>query len=196
MLNPKFNAIISWGKKCIIKSPFIEFCHRFPFIFTHFWSSIFGVRPLNSCIISKKSSCDSVWFSYTNRKLGDGLFLQCCREVASGYPEITFDSMIVDNTTMQVTTQIQLKQHLLVCLNVNSNTALCSQLVSKPQQFDVMVMPNLYGNVVSNVCAGLVGGPGLVPGANYGQAYAVFETVSVDAALVRNVVLNPFTNIQ
>lgn len=53
-----------------------------------------------------------------------------------------------------------------------------AQLVSKPQQFDVMVMPNLYGNVVSNVCAGLVGGPGLVPGANYGNAYAVFETVS------------------
>lgn len=51
--------------------------------------------------------------------------------------------------------------------------------MSKPQQFDVMVMPNLYGNVVSNVCAGLVGGPGLVPGANYGHVYAVFETVSV-----------------
>ncbi|XP_046895628.1 isocitrate dehydrogenase [NAD] subunit gamma, mitochondrial [Hypomesus transpacificus] len=85
-------------------------------------------------------------------KLGDGLFLQCCREVASGYPDITFDSMIVDNTTMQ--------------------------LVSKPEQFDVMVMPNLYGNVVSNVCAGLVGGPGLVPGANYGRDYAVFETAT------------------
>ncbi|XP_035238081.1 isocitrate dehydrogenase [NAD] subunit gamma, mitochondrial isoform X1 [Anguilla anguilla] len=85
-------------------------------------------------------------------KLGDGLFLQCCKEVASGYPDITFDSMIVDNTTMQ--------------------------LVSKPQQFDVMLMPNLYGNVVSNVCAGLVGGPGLVPGANYGRAYAVFETAT------------------
>ncbi|KAM8864076.1 isocitrate dehydrogenase [NAD] subunit gamma, mitochondrial [Spinachia spinachia] len=85
-------------------------------------------------------------------KLGDGLFLQCCREVASDYPDLTFDSMIVDNTTMQ--------------------------LVSKPQQFDVMVMPNLYGNVVSNVCAGLVGGPGLVPGANYGRDYAVFETAT------------------
>lgn len=51
------------------------------------------------------------------------------------------------------------------------------QLVSRPQQFEVMVMPNLYGNVVSNVCAGLVGGPGLVPGANYGKEYAVFEMV-------------------
>ncbi|KAJ3586629.1 hypothetical protein NHX12_013025 [Muraenolepis orangiensis] len=85
-------------------------------------------------------------------KLGDGLFLQCCNEVASGYPDIKFDSMIVDNTTMQ--------------------------LVSNPEQFDVMVMPNLYGNVVSNVCAGLVGGPGLVPGANYGRDYAVFETAT------------------
>ncbi|KAG9269101.1 isocitrate dehydrogenase NAD subunit gamma, mitochondrial-like [Astyanax mexicanus] len=85
-------------------------------------------------------------------KLADGLFLQCCKEVASGYPDITFDSMIVDNTTMQ--------------------------LVSKPHQFDVMVMPNLYGNVVSNVCAGLVGGPGLVPGANLGSDYAVFETAT------------------
>ncbi|XP_066473993.1 isocitrate dehydrogenase [NAD] subunit gamma, mitochondrial isoform X1 [Tiliqua scincoides] len=85
-------------------------------------------------------------------KLGDGLFLQCCKEVAAGYPDITFDSMIVDNTTMQ--------------------------LVSRPQQFDVMVMPNLYGNIVNNVCAGLVGGPGLVPGANYGRDYAVFETAT------------------
>ncbi|KAI2649724.1 Isocitrate dehydrogenase [NAD] subunit gamma 1, mitochondrial [Labeo rohita] len=85
-------------------------------------------------------------------KLADGLFLQCCKEVASGYPDIEFDSMIVDNTTMQ--------------------------LVSRPHQFDVMVMPNLYGNVVSNVCAGLVGGPGLVPGANYGRDYAVFETAT------------------
>uniref|UniRef100_A0A2K5Q9I2 Isocitric dehydrogenase subunit gamma n=1 Tax=Cebus imitator TaxID=2715852 RepID=A0A2K5Q9I2_CEBIM len=85
-------------------------------------------------------------------KLGDGLFLQCCREVAAGYPQITFENMIVDNTTMQ--------------------------LVSRPQQFDVMVMPNLYGNIVNNVCAGLVGGPGLVAGANYGHVYAVFETAT------------------
>ncbi|CAL8366866.1 unnamed protein product [Lota lota] len=83
-------------------------------------------------------------------KLGDGLFLECCKEVASGYPDIAFDSIIVDNATMQ--------------------------LVSRPQQFDMMVMPNLYGNVVSNVCAGLVGGPGLVPGANHGDDYALFET--------------------
>nr|XP_060148553.1 isocitrate dehydrogenase [NAD] subunit gamma, mitochondrial isoform X1 [Globicephala melas] len=85
-------------------------------------------------------------------KLGDGLFLQCCKAVAARYPQITFENMIVDNTTMQ--------------------------LVSRPQQFDVMVMPNLYGNIVNNVCAGLVGGPGLVAGANYGHVYAVFETAT------------------
>ncbi|XP_007515947.2 isocitrate dehydrogenase [NAD] subunit gamma, mitochondrial-like [Erinaceus europaeus] len=85
-------------------------------------------------------------------KLGDGLFLQCCRDVASSYPQISFEGMIVDNTTMQ--------------------------LVCKPQQFDVMVMPNLYGNIVNNVCTGLVGGAGLVPSANYGHKYAVFETAA------------------
>ncbi|XP_019346472.1 isocitrate dehydrogenase [NAD] subunit gamma, mitochondrial isoform X8 [Alligator mississippiensis] len=91
-------------------------------------------------------------YSSLEHELGDGLFLQCCREVAAAYPNIAFESMIVDNTTMQ--------------------------LVSCPQQFDVMVMPNLYGNIVNNVCAGLVGGPGLVPGANYGRDYAVFETAT------------------
>lgn len=60
--------------------------------------------------------------------------------------------------------------------------------MSRPQQFDVMVMPNLYGNVVSNVCAGLVGGPGLVPGANYGRDYAVFETVRAHHFLVRRTI--------
>ncbi|XP_052362673.1 isocitrate dehydrogenase [NAD] subunit gamma, mitochondrial-like isoform X2 [Oncorhynchus keta] len=100
-------------------------------------------------------------------KLGDGLFLQCCKEVAAGYPDIAFDAMIVDNTTMQ--------------------------LVSKPQQFDVMVMPNLYGNVVSNVCAGLVGGPGLVPGANYGTDYAVFEcgTRNTGKSIANGNIANP-----
>lgn len=66
------------------------------------------------------------------------------------------------------------------CLFISDAFSNCCmfQLVSKPHQFDVMVMPNLYGNVVSNVCSGLVGGPGLVPGANYGRDYAVFETVN------------------
>jgi isocitrate dehydrogenase (NAD+) len=82
-------------------------------------------------------------------KLGDGLFLECCRHVSKKYPDIKFDTMIVDNT--------------------------CMQLVSKPQQFDVMVMPNLYGNIVANVCTGLVGGAGIVAGSNYAEDCAVFE---------------------
>eukprot|EP00095_Tigriopus_kingsejongensis_P005350 maker-scaffold34_size539781-snap-gene-0.18 protein:Tk05350 transcript:maker-scaffold34_size539781-snap-gene-0.18-mRNA-1 annotation:"isocitrate dehydrogenase subunit mitochondrial precursor" len=82
-------------------------------------------------------------------KLGDGLFLRSCEEVAEMYPNIKFDKMIVDNTTMQ--------------------------LVSKPQQFDVMVMPNLYGNIIDNLATGLVGGAGLVAGASYSADVAVFE---------------------
>ena len=82
-------------------------------------------------------------------KLGDGLFLKCCREVAQLYPEITFESMIVDNA--------------------------CMQLVSNPQQFDVMVMPNLYGNILANLAAGLVGGAGVVAGEGYSQDCVVFE---------------------
>ncbi|KAL1928232.1 hypothetical protein VTP01DRAFT_3148 [Rhizomucor pusillus] len=84
-------------------------------------------------------------------KLGDGLFLQTCRDIAQEYKEagIQFTDMIVDNASMQ--------------------------LVSRPQQFDVLVMPNLYGSILSNVGAALVGGPGIIPGANYGREYAVFE---------------------
>lgn len=85
-------------------------------------------------------------------KLGDGLFLRCCGEVAKDYPDIEYNSMIIDNC--------------------------CMQLVSNPQQFDVMVMPNLYGNIVSNIGASLVGGPGIVPGENVGGDYAVFESGS------------------
>uniref|UniRef100_A0A8C9Q4J3 Isopropylmalate dehydrogenase-like domain-containing protein n=1 Tax=Spermophilus dauricus TaxID=99837 RepID=A0A8C9Q4J3_SPEDA len=100
-------------------------------------------------------------------KLGDGLFLQCCREVSSRYPQLILEGMIVDNATMQ--------------------------LVSQPQQFDVMVMPNLYGNVINNICTGLVGGPGLVPGANYGRLYAIFETASRHTAknLAHKNITNP-----
>lgn len=84
-------------------------------------------------------------------KLGDGLFLNTCKAVAEEYKSsgIAFDSMIVDNTSMQ--------------------------LVSKPQQFDVMVMPNLYGNIISNIGSALVGGPGVVAGSNLGAEYALFE---------------------
>lgn len=84
-------------------------------------------------------------------KLSDGLFLECFYNVAKGYPEITADDRIVDNA--------------------------CMQLVMRPEQFDVMLMENLYGDILSDLCAGLVGGLGLVPGANIGEQGAVFEAV-------------------
>jgi isocitrate dehydrogenase (NAD+) len=82
-------------------------------------------------------------------KLADGLFLESCREVATKYPGIKYNEIIVDNC--------------------------CMQLVSKPEQFDVMVTPNLYGNLVANTAAGIAGGTGVMPGGNVGQDYAVFE---------------------
>ncbi|HZT57098.1 MAG TPA: isocitrate/isopropylmalate dehydrogenase family protein, partial [Pyrinomonadaceae bacterium] len=84
-------------------------------------------------------------------KLSDGLFLQCFRNVSKEYPEIEADDKIVDNA--------------------------CMQLVMRPEQFDVMLLENLYGDIVSDLCAGLVGGLGLVPGANIGELGAVFEAV-------------------
>jgi len=84
-------------------------------------------------------------------KLGDGLFLRCAREVALEYPEIEYREMIVDNAAMQ--------------------------LVMRPERFDALLMPNLYGDIVSDLVAGLVGGLGIVPGANFGERHAVFEAV-------------------
>lgn len=82
-------------------------------------------------------------------KLGDGLFMRKCEEIAKLYPRTQFEKMIVDNTTMQ--------------------------LVSNPNQFDVMVAPNLYGNIIDNIASGLVGGAGVVAGASYSSEHAVFE---------------------
>ncbi|MFZ9886389.1 MAG: isocitrate/isopropylmalate dehydrogenase family protein [Myxococcota bacterium] len=84
-------------------------------------------------------------------KKGDGFFLSCCREVASEYPEIAFEDAIID--------------------------ACCMKLVTNPQQFDVLLMENLYGDIVSDLCAGLVGGLGVVPGSNLGEQGAIFEAV-------------------
>src|SRR6266567_6506221 len=84
-------------------------------------------------------------------KMSDGLFLRCCREVAKEYPEITYGEHIIDNT--------------------------CMQLVMNPYQYDVLVMENLYGEILSDLCAGLVGGLGLVPSANLGEGCAIFEAV-------------------
>jgi len=84
-------------------------------------------------------------------KLSDGLFLKCCREVSSDFQEIRYNELIVDNA--------------------------CMQLVMRPETFDVLVLPNLYGDIVSDLAAGLVGGLGIVPGANLGERHAIFEAV-------------------
>lgn len=84
-------------------------------------------------------------------KLTDGLFLNCCREIKEQYPNIEYNEILVDNA--------------------------CMQLVQHPEQFDVMVLPNLYGDIVSDLCAGLIGGLGVAQGANIGKDYAVFEPV-------------------
>src|SRR5205085_7192632 len=84
-------------------------------------------------------------------KTTSGLFLKVAREVAARYPEIAMNEMIVDNC--------------------------CMQLVMNPQQFDVIVTTNLFGDIISDLCAGLVGGLGLAPGANIGTEAAIFEAV-------------------
>ncbi|MGB6872855.1 MAG: isocitrate/isopropylmalate dehydrogenase family protein [Dehalococcoidia bacterium] len=82
-------------------------------------------------------------------KFSDGLFLDTAREVAKGYSDIEFSDMLVD--------------------------AICMELVRKPQMFDVLVLPNLYGDIISDLCAGLVGSMGVAPGANIGDEVAIFE---------------------
>jgi len=84
-------------------------------------------------------------------KLSDGLFLRCSRNISKEYPEITYGEHIVDNT--------------------------CMQLVMNPYQYDVLVMENLYGDIISDLCAAFVGGLGLVPSANLGDSCAIFEAV-------------------
>ena len=84
-------------------------------------------------------------------KVSDGLFLDCCRAVAREFPGIEYDELIVDNAALQ--------------------------LVMRPQRFDVLLLPNLYGDIVSDLCAGLVGGLGVAPGANLGGEGGIFEAV-------------------
>lgn len=84
-------------------------------------------------------------------KLSDGLFLECFYNVAKEYPDIESDDKIIDNC--------------------------CMQLVMRPEQFDMLVLENLYGDIVSDLCAGLIGGLGLAPGSNIGEQGAVFEAV-------------------
>lgn len=84
-------------------------------------------------------------------KLSDGLFLKCARRIAENYPDVRYEEQIVD--------------------------AACMRLVTNPGAFDVLLLENLYGDIVSDLCAGLVGGLGVVPGANYGERGAIFEAV-------------------
>ncbi|HWF66837.1 MAG TPA: isocitrate/isopropylmalate family dehydrogenase, partial [Acidobacteriaceae bacterium] len=84
-------------------------------------------------------------------KMSDGLFLRCARDVAKKYPDIIYGEHLVDNT--------------------------CMQLVTNPYQYDVLLLENLYGDIISDLCAAFVGGLGLVPGANLGKDCAIFEAV-------------------
>jgi len=103
-------------------------------------------------------------------KLSDGLFIECSKSVSKNYPEIEYQEIIVDNLAMQ--------------------------LVMRPQQFDVLLLSNLYGDIVSDLCAGLVGGLGVVPGANLGDRYAVFESVHGSAPdIAGKGIANPLATI-
>lgn len=103
-------------------------------------------------------------------KLSDGLFLECAQEIAKRYPDIEYEEVIVDNLAMQ--------------------------LVLNPNQFDILLLTNLYGDIVSDLCAGLVGGLGMVPGANLGDEYAVFEAVHGSApAIAGKGIANPIAVI-
>jgi len=103
-------------------------------------------------------------------KFSDGLFLEVAREVAKKYPEIEFEDRIVDN--------------------------MCMQLVQKPELYDVLVLPNLYGDILSDLCAGLVGGLGVAPGANIGTNGALFEATHGSAPKYKGLnKLNPVAMI-
>src|SRR5206468_2943177 len=92
-------------------------------------------------------------------KFSDGLFLSTAREVAQDYPDVRFEDRIVDNLSMQ--------------------------LVQRPEEYDVLVLPNLYGDIISDLCAGLIGGLGVAPGANIGDHAAVFEATHGSAPKYR-----------
>ncbi len=126
-----------------------------------------GVVESLKIITEKASTRISRWaFEYARRvnrkkvhaihkanimKLSDGLFIRCSRNISKEYPEITYGEHIVDNT--------------------------CMQLVTNPYQYDMLLLENLYGDIVSDLCAAFVGGLGLVPGANFGDECAIFEAV-------------------
>lgn len=115
--------------------------------------SIFGSRRIAKYSFEyarkyKRSKVTAVHKSNI-QKFSDGLFLRVCTEVAKDYPDVEFEERIVDN--------------------------LCGQLVKRPHEYDILCLPNLYGDIVSDLCAGLIGGLGIAPGANIGDDIAVFE---------------------
>ncbi len=107
--------------------------------------------PELNLVIVRENTESSCGHKANIMKLSDGLFLDCFRKVAAEFPDIQADDKIIDNA--------------------------CMQLVMRPEQFDVMLLENLYGDIVSDLCAGLIGGLGLVPGANIGEKGAMFEAV-------------------
>jgi len=103
-------------------------------------------------------------------KMTDGLFLSCVREISKDYPKIQYEEGIVDST--------------------------CMQLVTNPYQYDVLVMGNLYGDIISDLCAGLIGGLGVAPGANFGDGCAIFESVHGSAPdIAGENIANPIASI-
>ncbi|MBI4299886.1 MAG: isocitrate/isopropylmalate dehydrogenase family protein [Chloroflexi bacterium] len=122
-----------------------------------------GIKPISvtntkkivnfSFNYARKYNRKQVWAVHKAniQKYTDGLFLKVAREVAKNYPDIKFDDRIVDN--------------------------MCMQLVQRPEESDILVLPNLYGDILSDLCAGLIGGLGVAPGANIGDDYAVFEAI-------------------
>lgn len=106
------------------------------------------MRECNVC------KCTVVLTRILFRRMSDGLFLRCCRDMAAKYPDVKFEEKYLDT----------------VCLN----------MVQDPTQYDVLVMPNLYGDILSDMCAGLVGGLGLTPSGNIGLNGALFESVGLN----------------
>ncbi|MBZ0268694.1 isocitrate/isopropylmalate dehydrogenase family protein [bacterium] len=103
-------------------------------------------------------------------KLSDGLFLDCCRKIAKDHPEIEYEELIVDN--------------------------MCMQLVMDPTRFDILLAENLYGDILSDLCAGLVGGLGFAPGANHGDRVGIYETVHGSAPdIAGNNRANPIASV-
>ena len=100
-------------------------------------------------------------------RMSDGLFLKCCRDAAEQHPEVKFEERYLDTVCLNM---VQVHKYLLLY-----PTAIIVNLLQDPGQYDVLVMPNLYGDILSDLCAGLIGGLGLTPSGNIGLGGAIFE---------------------